>query len=72
MIGWKVNDDDDYKGMNIQALSGIRTHGLSAQAIKAYASNSSHWDRYPLLWRNVGYWRTDIKRSKAVAINNKE
>jgi hypothetical protein len=38
MIGWKVNDDE-YTRTNIHAISGIRIHGLSVQAIKAYASD---------------------------------
>jgi hypothetical protein len=34
-----VNDDDDEQmRTNIHVLSGIRTHGLSIQVIKAYAS----------------------------------
>jgi hypothetical protein len=37
MIGWEVNSDE-YSRTNIHALSGIRIHGLSAQAIDAYAS----------------------------------
>jgi hypothetical protein len=38
MIGWQVNDDDDdeWTRINIHALSGIWTRGLSVQAIKAY------------------------------------
>jgi hypothetical protein len=39
MIGWKVNDDDEQTRANIHALSGIRTHGLSVQAINAYTSD---------------------------------
>jgi hypothetical protein len=41
MIGWKVTDDDDdeHARTNIHALSAIRTHGLSVQAIKAYVSD---------------------------------
>jgi hypothetical protein len=39
MIGWKVNDDDQYTGTNIQALSGIWTQSLSVQAIIAFASD---------------------------------
>jgi hypothetical protein len=40
MIGWQVNDDgDEQTRTNIHALSGIQTHGLSIQAIKAYASD---------------------------------
>jgi hypothetical protein len=38
MIGWQVNDHEQ-KRTNIRALSGIRTHGFSVQAIKAYASD---------------------------------
>jgi hypothetical protein len=38
MIGWQVNDDEQTK-TNIHALSGIRTHSTSVQAIKAYASD---------------------------------
>jgi hypothetical protein len=34
-----VNDDDERTRTNIHALSGIRTHGLSVKAIKAYASD---------------------------------
>jgi hypothetical protein len=34
-----VNDDDEQTRTNIHALSGIRTHGLSVKAIKAYASD---------------------------------
>jgi hypothetical protein len=35
-----VNDDDDGQNRtNIHALSGIQTHGLNVQAIKAYASD---------------------------------
>jgi hypothetical protein len=33
-----MNDDDD-NDENIHTLSGIRTHGLSFQAVKAYASD---------------------------------
>jgi hypothetical protein len=33
-----VNDDDEQMKTNIHVLSGIRTHGLSIQVIKAYAS----------------------------------
>jgi hypothetical protein len=29
------------------ALSGIRTHSLSSQAIKAWDSDRAHWDRPP-------------------------
>jgi hypothetical protein len=36
MIGWQVNDDE---WTNICALRAIRTHGLSLQVIKAYASD---------------------------------
>jgi len=32
-------NDDKYTRTNIHALSGVRTHGLSVQAIKAYASD---------------------------------
>jgi hypothetical protein len=40
-----VNDDNDDDGddqtrTNIHALSGIRSHGLSIQAMKTYASDS--------------------------------
>jgi hypothetical protein len=38
MIEWWVNDDDEQTRTNIYALSGIRTHGLSVQEIKGYAS----------------------------------
>jgi hypothetical protein len=38
MIGWQVNYDEQTK-ININSLCGIRTNGLSAQAIKAYASD---------------------------------
>jgi hypothetical protein len=31
--------DDEQTRTNTHALSGIRTHGLSAQTIKAYASH---------------------------------
>jgi hypothetical protein len=31
-----VNDEDEQTRTNIHALSGIQTHGLSFQAIKAY------------------------------------
>jgi hypothetical protein len=34
-----VNDDNEHTRTNIHALSGIRTHGLSVQAIKAHASH---------------------------------
>jgi hypothetical protein len=37
MMGLQVNDDEQ-KRSNINALSGIWTHSLSVQAIKAYAS----------------------------------
>jgi hypothetical protein len=37
MIGWEVNDDEQTR-TNIHALSGIWTHSLSIQTIKAYAS----------------------------------
>jgi hypothetical protein len=33
------DDDDEYITTNIHAFSGIRTHGLRALAIKAYASD---------------------------------
>jgi hypothetical protein len=36
MIGCQVNDDKQTRTI-IHAFSGIRTHGLSIQAIKAYA-----------------------------------
>jgi hypothetical protein len=41
MIDWQMNDDDDYyqTRTNIHALSGIWTHGISVQAIKAYTSD---------------------------------
>jgi hypothetical protein len=40
MIGWQVNNDgDEQTRTNIHALSGIQTHSLSIQAIKAYASD---------------------------------
>jgi hypothetical protein len=40
MIGCQVNDDDDEQTMtNIHALSGIQTHSLRVQVIKAYASD---------------------------------
>jgi hypothetical protein len=32
-------NDDEYMRANIHALSGIRTHGLNVQGIKAYASD---------------------------------
>jgi hypothetical protein len=38
MIGWQVNDDE-YTRTNIHVLSGIRTHSLSVQTIKAYTSH---------------------------------
>jgi hypothetical protein len=38
MIGWQVKDHEQMKA-NIHALSGIQTHGLSVQAIKAYDSD---------------------------------
>jgi hypothetical protein len=31
-----VNDDDEQTRTHIHALNGIRTHGLSVQAIKAH------------------------------------
>jgi hypothetical protein len=31
-------NDDEWTGTNIQALSGIRTHNLSVEAIKTYVS----------------------------------
>jgi hypothetical protein len=34
-----MNDDDDDDDDNIHTLSGILTHGLSFQAVKAYASH---------------------------------
>jgi hypothetical protein len=33
------DDDDEQTGAKIQALSGILTHSLSVQVIKAYASD---------------------------------
>jgi hypothetical protein len=39
MILSQVNDDDEWTRTSIYALSGIRTHDLSLQAIKAYASD---------------------------------
>jgi hypothetical protein len=40
-ILYSVDDtiDDDYTRTNIHALTGIRTDGLSGQAIKAYATD---------------------------------
>jgi hypothetical protein len=38
MVGWQVNDDEKMR-TNIHTLSGIQTHSLSVQAIKAYASD---------------------------------
>jgi hypothetical protein len=35
-----VNDDEQMR-TNIHALSGIQTHGLSGQAMKAYTSDST-------------------------------
>jgi hypothetical protein len=35
-----MTSDDEQTRANIHALSGIRTHDLSVQAIKAYASDS--------------------------------
>jgi hypothetical protein len=44
------DDDDDQTKTNIHALSGIRTHGLSVQAIKAYSSDraatGTGWEQY--------------------------
>jgi hypothetical protein len=38
--GWQVDDDDDVQmRSSIHDLSGIRTHGISVQAIKAYTSD---------------------------------
>jgi hypothetical protein len=34
-----TTDDDEQMRTNIHALSGVRTHGLCFQAIKAYASD---------------------------------
>jgi hypothetical protein len=39
MIGRQVDDDVEYMRTTIHALSGIRTHCLSVQAIKAYTSD---------------------------------
>jgi hypothetical protein len=39
MIGRQVNDDTKQTRTNIHALSGIRTHDLSIQEIKDYASD---------------------------------
>jgi hypothetical protein len=39
MIGLQVNNDDKYTRTNIHALSGIRTHSISVQAIKACTSD---------------------------------
>jgi hypothetical protein len=36
-----VNDDDEETKINIHALSGIRTHGLSLLAVKIHASDSA-------------------------------
>jgi hypothetical protein len=53
MIGWQVNDDDEYMRTNIHVLSGIRTHGLSVQAIKAYASDRMTMEGYCLTYFKV-------------------
>jgi hypothetical protein len=37
IVGWQVNDNEETR-TNIHALSVMRTHCLSVQAIKAYAS----------------------------------
>jgi hypothetical protein len=39
MIGWQVNDDDEQMWTNFRAFSGIWTHGLSIQEVKAYISD---------------------------------
>jgi hypothetical protein len=37
---WKhVSDNSEYTGKRIHAFTGIQTHSLSVQAIKAYASD---------------------------------
>jgi hypothetical protein len=41
MIGLQVDDGDEWTRTNIYALSGIRTHVLSVQAIKPYFSDSA-------------------------------
>jgi hypothetical protein len=45
-----MNYDDKYTKANIHALIGIRTHGVSVQAIKAYASDyTATWTWYALV-----------------------
>jgi hypothetical protein len=39
MIRWQANNDEEQMRTNIYAFSGIQTHDLSIQAIKAYASD---------------------------------
>jgi hypothetical protein len=48
-----MNYDDEHTKANIHALIGIRTHGVSVQAIKAYASDcKATWTGYALV-KNV-------------------
>jgi hypothetical protein len=56
MIGLQANDDEQTR-TNIHALSGIRIHSLSVQAIKAYASDR----KSTVTGSNVqGYYITSI------------
>jgi hypothetical protein len=54
MIWWQVNDDDDgeYTRASIHALSGIWTHGLNIQVIKAYASDMRPLGLAPNLYKS--------------------
>jgi hypothetical protein len=44
MIGYQVNDEEQMR-TKIHTLTRIRTHGLSVQTVKAYASDCGHWDQ---------------------------
>jgi acetolactate synthase regulatory subunit len=39
MVGYQVDNVDEQTRTNIHALSVIRNHGFSVQAIKGYASD---------------------------------
>jgi hypothetical protein len=53
MVGWQVNDGEQTR-TTIQAFSGIKTHGLGIQAIKAYASDRLAAGTFPV-WITGNY-----------------
>jgi hypothetical protein len=58
MIEWQVNYDDEQKRTNIHALQRIATHGLSVQAIKAYASDCTATETGHTLFNAFFIFRT--------------